>query len=349
MNIFIHIEKKGKIILKKIFARLLSPAALPNRLKKGNVIVVRIDERMGNLVLLNAVVKSFIKNNIKITLVICKKYGEIYKFNPDIDRIIYFNKKSLFNPLNIIKLILNLRKQAYDLMFDASNPNDLSLLTFFVMLLIKAGIKLGYERRESKNVLNKLIPIQGKHKHIMEYYADLFRYLNLKFIKDFSFTCPEKIKNKYNYLKENNKTLIIVHPGGQSSKHWRIEKLLAFLEKIKSKRYKFIILLGPDEYDVEKLFSEGGYSIIKPKNIMDLASLFHAGRIYLGNDSGPMHLAVSLKLTVFAIFKPIANDFLAPQGKDHEIIVTDNPSGLSVEAAFKRFQKFIKRFNKWFK
>ena len=134
MNILIQLEKKGRKVLKKILSRLIFPAQIQDKTKKpDNVIITRIDERLGNLVLLNAAVKSFLRNKIKTSLIICKKYGDIYKYHPNIEKVIFFDKKSLFNPLNIIKLIFELRKKRYDLLFDASDPNDLSTLTFFVM------------------------------------------------------------------------------------------------------------------------------------------------------------------------------------------------------------------------
>ena len=344
MNVFIRIEKKGKRVLKQILAGLLSPPSLGNKFKKpDNVIIVRIDERLGNLVLLNSVVKSFIKNNIETSLVICKKYGRIYQFNHNIKEIIYFNKKSLYNPINIIKLIIKLRKQTFDLMFDASNPNELSFLTFFVMLIIKAGIKLGYKRQQSNKILNKLIPVPKKNLHILEYYTLLFKDLNLKFIKDITFKFPRNILTKYDHLKK--KKIIIVHPGGRYRKQWGKEKLLFFLDKIKSKKYKFIILLGPDEYELKKFFLIKKYNIIKPKNIIDLISVLSSGKIYIGNDSGPMHLAASLGLAVFAVFQPVASVMFTPVARNYKMVISDHPADLSVQEVYKKYRQFMKKLN----
>ena len=120
--------------------------------------------------------------------------------------------------------------------------------------------------------------------HILEYYAGLFKQLNLKFSKNIKFGFPRAVSRKYSHLKEKKKKVIIVHPGGRYNKQWRTERLLLFLEKIKNKRSKFIILLGPDEYDVEEMFFSRKYDIIKPVDVMDLISVLSIGKIYIGND-----------------------------------------------------------------
>ncbi len=340
MNILIYIERKGRKILKRFLSRLISPSQVQGEIKKPeNVIIIRVDERLGNLVLLNAAVKSFVRNNIETSLVVCKKYGEIYKYNHHIKEIIYFNKKSLFNPFNIFRLFFRLRKKKYDLLFDASNPNDLSALTFFVMMVIRAGIKFGYRRKESDMVLNKLVPVPEKKMHMPEYYALLFKYLGLKSYNDFHFAFPVNVLQKYNYLKE--KKIIIVHPGGRDNKKWRTRRLLLFLEKIRNKKYKFIILLGPDEYKVEKIFLSEKYDVIKPEDVLGLVSVLSAGKIYIGIDSGPMHLAGALGLAVFAIYKPLASIIFKPIARYYRMVISDYPPDLSVREVCNKYQQFI--------
>jgi len=341
MSIFKVIEYKGKNIIKKVFSFLLPSGRSRGKNQFNNVIIVRIDERLGNLVLLNSVVKSFIKNKIKTSLFICSKYGLLYRDNRELKEVIYFNKKSLFNPINIFRLAVRLRRKKYDLMFDASNPNDLSTLSFFMMFLIKADVKFGYQRKESDLVLNKLVPRPEKTIHMLDYYSMLFKHLKLPFIRDIRFHFKKSIREKYKYLKEKKKKIIIVHPGGRSSKQWRVERLVAFLEKIRSVKYKFVVLLGPDEYDKEGLFLEKKYIIIKPRDVLDLASILYCGDIYIGNDSGPTHLAGSLGLSIFAFFKPEMSIVYKPVAKKHKLVISESPRDLSIEEVLKKYKQFI--------
>jgi len=340
-----EIEKTGRIYIKKFLSNLLSPS-LNNSLnlsKIKNVIIVRIDERLGNLVLLNAVVKSFIKNKLNVTLIICKKFGEIYKYTSNIQKIIYFNKKSLFNPFKLIYFIYTLKKTQYDLLFDASNPNDLSTLTYLTILLIRAKIKFGYKRKESEYILNKTIPLPTKKIHILDYYKNLFTELNLKFFKDIKFKFPSYIRKKYQHLQKRNKQIIIIHPGGRSTKRWSVEKLIKFLKMIYNSSYEFLIILGPDEKNFSKKFLQNGFKIFIPKNIFDLISFLSIGKIYIGNDTGPMHLAASLGLSIFAIFKPDASVTFTPVAKFYHIIKTPSPPQLEVNKVYKEYKKFLKK------
>ncbi len=342
MKIFKNIERKGRVVLKKIIAEFLKPEDRSSNIKKiRSVLIIRIDERLGNVVLLNSVIKSFIKNRIKTSIIVSKKYGSIYKFNPDIEEIVYFNKKLLFNPVNIFKLRNRLKRKKYDLLFDASNPNDLSTLCFFVISMVNACVKYGYDRKDSGLILNNVVK-KPEECHMLEYYSLLFKKLNLKFYKDIRLKLPLNVVNKYRFLHKDNKSkYIIVHPGGRNHKQWQVEKLLRFLKEIKNKNDNFLILLGPDELENEKLFIKKKYMVIKPVDVIDLLAILKTGKIYIGNDSGPMHAAAALDLDIFAIFKPNASVVFKPIAKHFKMVITEFPSKLSVQEVLRDYKKFL--------
>lgn len=342
MRIFKTIERNGRKILKKILAIILKPGKRSYSLRTfKKVLILRLDERLGNIVLLNSVVRSFIKNKSNICLVVCEKYGKFYDYFPGIDQIIYFNKKNLFNPFNIVKLIVQLRRESYDLLFDASNPNDLSTLTFFTVLCAKANIKFGYDRKESNLILNYLVKLP-EQSHILKYYQFLFDQLKLNFYRDISFDLPKYFYRKYLYLRRDNQKMIIVHPGGRSNKNWGVKKFLLLIKKIKRKQLDFLVLLGPDEKRDEDIFKEAGIEVFKPKDVLDLISIFSIGDIYIGNDSGPMHTAAALGLAVFAIYKPMASKVFYPITKQKYMIISDHPPTLDIEKVYQQYLKFVK-------
>ncbi|MBU1078364.1 MAG: glycosyltransferase family 9 protein [Spirochaetes bacterium] len=343
MKLSKKIEKKGRNFIKKSLGVLLRKKdVLFDPKKIRSVLVIRIDERMGNLVLLNAVVRSFIKQNIKTSLMVCRKYGRIYEYNRQIRELILFDKKALFNPLNILKLVQRLRSRKYDLLFDASNPNDLSTLTFFMILFVKAHVKFGYRRKESELILNRTVVRPGR-RHILDYYKLLFEELNLRFYKDIRFSFPVSIRRKYQYLRKKGKDIVIVHPGGRSNKQWAVQKLIEFLKIAADKNHKFLILLGPDEGAGEKFFLHHGFNIVKPENIIELISVLSTGRIYIGNDSGPMHLAAALGLSVFAVFKPDASIVFEPVASHYKMVISEYPPDLSIKEVFRNYRQFLKK------
>ena len=206
MIIFKKIERKGKKFIFKVLQFILKPESLSQqRLKRiKNVIIVRIDERLGNVVLITPVIKSFLKNNINVTVIAASKFSQLLQTIKNIE-IIEFNKKKFFNPLYLIKFIFYIRRKKYDLLFDASNPNDMSTLTFFMILFLRADIKIGFLRKNSELILNICVPLPEKEIHITDYYKILFKKLRLKYLSEVKISLPQDIKKRYINLRKEFK------------------------------------------------------------------------------------------------------------------------------------------------
>ncbi|MDD5067625.1 MAG: glycosyltransferase family 9 protein [bacterium] len=334
------IEKNGKKLLIRLITRLFpGPPEHPDNPIRS-VILVRIDERLGNVVLLNSVIESFIRDRIRITLVLCRRFGEIYAWDRRIKEIIYFEKKKLFNPWNLFRLYGQLRKNRYDLLFDASNPNDLSLLTLFVILVIRARIKYGYDRKESRTILNRAIPVPDRPISIPDYYQRLFHHIRIPFYyQPFLKKIPSAVRNKYRSLRSGRKRMIIAHPGGRGRKQWDVNKMLELLQKLDKKKYSVLMILGPDEKHLDRIIRGKGYDVYRLKEIRDLVSLLSIGDIYIGNDSGPMHLAAAMGLSVVAVFKPKASIVFRPVSRDQKLVITESPFHVSSDLMYRKFKQ----------
>ncbi len=305
-----------------------------------NVIIVRIDERIGNLVLILPVVNSFIKNRVSVTVMAAGKFADIIRTKKGV-KVIEFNKKKFFNPLYILKFIFTIRKHRYDLLFDASNPNDMSTLTFLTIAIINAKVKFGFDRKNSSSVLNLTVKPPKREIHILEYYRILFNTLGIKFYSELKLNLDDKIKNRHKSLLKRKKRLIAVHPGGRGPKQWDITKLLELLQNIKNKKFEFLIIIGPNEKENRLFFEKVGYNVVEPKDVIDLASYLSLCDIFIGNDSGPMHLAASLGLKIVAIFRDSAKINFRPVAKKYEIISAYDVNTISVKRVYKAFQKII--------
>jgi len=353
MNLGKKIENKGKKILIKLILKLLPINSANEKFsskKIKKVIIVRIDERLGNLIFINPVINSFLKAKKDVTLVIPKKFSELFLLNKNFHKckIIYFEKKKLFNPLNFLSLIFKLRKEEFDLLFDATNPNNLSSLALFVMLIIKARYKVGFKRKNSEHLLNIIINRPEGRVHILKYYKLLFNAIKIKFYPDLKFEIPSKYKNKLNKLKKEFKNyyLLGVHPGGRGLKQFPPEKLKIVILKIlkRFKNIKILLFIGPNEKNTISLFKNiERVEIIIPSNIIELAIYMKLLNIYIGNDSGPIHLAEGFNLKLIGIYKPDAAIVFKPTVSKYKMIITPSPYTLNPEILYKSFLRIYKK------
>jgi lipopolysaccharide heptosyltransferase II len=95
--------------------------------------------------------------------------------------------------------------------------------------------------------------------------------------------------------------------GGMEYKRWPLENFICLAEKIVSEfGWKFIFFCGPQEKEVIEAVNElGNKSILFFEgSITETASLIGKCGLFISNDSGLMHVAVSQGIPVIAIFGP---------------------------------------------
>lgn len=121
---------------------------------------------------------------------------------------------------------------------------------------------------------------------------------------------------------------VVMHPGaGKPEKCWPIDHFIKLAEKLKRKRIPTRILLG--EAELEKWPAEAvaqisaAADVHTPASYLDLLNHIVSGSIFVGNDSGPAHLAGIIGVPTIALFgtspdrwKPIGPNVKVVQGAD---------------------------------
>jgi heptosyltransferase III len=103
----------------------------------------------------------------------------------------------------------------------------------------------------------------------------------------------------------NNRPLLLVHPGsGGSLKRWSSAGFRSVIEAWQSEIGDAAILLGPAERDEIDAWRSAGSPVLAPETPTELAAMLAVGDVYLGNDSGPTHLAAAVGLRGVALFGP---------------------------------------------
>ena len=120
-------------------------------------------------------------------------------------------------------------------------------------------------------------------------------------------------------------TAVVVHPGsGSPRKCWPAERFVELIERLRGEGRQMRVVLGEVELEtwprqhVERLASVA--EVIKPATYVDLLDeLTNAGG-YVGNDSGPSHLAGIIGLPTVALFGPSNPSHWRPIGPRVRIV-----------------------------
>ncbi|HTW94825.1 MAG TPA: glycosyltransferase family 9 protein [Tepidisphaeraceae bacterium] len=102
---------------------------------------------------------------------------------------------------------------------------------------------------------------------------------------------------------------VLIHPGsGWRDKCWPAERFAALAEKIAASGRAVRIVLGEVEterfsaVDIRRL--ESAAAVIRPASYINLLTEITAARAFIGNDSGPTHLAAIVGVPTLALFGP---------------------------------------------
>jgi len=126
---------------------------------------------------------------------------------------------------------------------------------------------------------------------------------------------------------------VAVHPGaGSGAKKWPAERFADVARALVRERgLAAIFITGPAEADAPREFkglaSDIPAAVVTNPGVDTLAALISLASVYLGNDSGPTHLAAALGVPVIALFGPTDPSVWRPLGNN--VRVLQSPSDCS--------------------
>jgi heptosyltransferase-1 len=100
---------------------------------------------------------------------------------------------------------------------------------------------------------------------------------------------------------------VILNPGaGWGAKRWPAERYGEVAGKLASEGLRSIVNYGPGEESLARVVEAGsaGAAIAMNCSITQLIALTRRARLFVGGDTGPMHVAAALGVPVVAIFGP---------------------------------------------
>ncbi|MDP8299027.1 MAG: lipopolysaccharide heptosyltransferase II [Candidatus Tantalella remota] len=288
--------------------KILNTKLVPKR-----ILITRTD-RLGDVVLSTPVIKHMRKlfPDAYIAFMVQPSNREVVINNPHLDEVIVYDKcrkqKSLWST---VRFALSLKKKNFDTAIALHPTNRVHIMMF------AAGIprRIGYDRKLpwllTERVAHKK---QAGTKHEVDF--------NLDLLESSGFDISQTERTPYMETSENDKrvidsvmkdhglkdNIIAIHAGASCpSKRWAPENFAAVADKLTEKYGSKIVFVGGDETSE---FSRAAIAGMRTKatdltgmlQVGELAELLSRCRGFVSNDSGPVHVAVSVKTPVVAIF-----------------------------------------------
>jgi heptosyltransferase-2 len=104
---------------------------------------------------------------------------------------------------------------------------------------------------------------------------------------------------------------ILIHSGaGQPVRVWPLERYRNLVAWLRQRKYRVQVVCDPDQR--EWWLQAGEAAVIAPQTVAELIQVTDRAGIFVGNDSGPGHLAAFCGVPTFTIFGPQLPELFAP-------------------------------------
>jgi len=239
--------------------------------------------------------------------------------HPHLDRVLVVPARQPRR--DFLKLLGAIRRERFDVVLDFHGGPRASWIT----LRSGAGLKVGHGIRRKGFLYHRTVPRTGEDGplHSVETHAGLVRALGLGFRKDeippvlLPPSRPEDIRSAEEAAAGAEKAkLVVFHIGaGNAYRDWGLENIAALAEMLIRRGAAKVALIGgagdqPREQAVLAGLREdprAGDSLLPlagKLNLIALRELIARSSLFVGPDSGPMHLAASTTTPIVAYFGP---------------------------------------------
>ena len=130
----------------------------------------------------------------------------------------------------------------------------------------------------------------------------------------------------------SERLLIGIHPGGNwEYKLWSTEKYTQLGTALsKQKNATILLFAGPNERKLQSQVADMMDTppiLVKTENLREVAALIAACDVYIGNDTGPMHIAAAVRTPVIALFGSTSHIRSGPYGEKHTVVKSEMDLG----------------------
>ena len=170
-----------------------------------------------------------------------------------------------------------------------------------ILKLIGVKNRLGFPRAGSTILLSHPLAKPDPEAHRYEYWRTGARALGLDL--------PQR--EKIPISTPRNPQTVLIHSGaGQTIRVWPLVNYRGLAARLREQGFAVQIACDPEQRDWWLRSGESG--VATPPNVADLIALTDHAGVFIGNDSGPGHLAAFCGVPTFTIFGPQVAEWFVP-------------------------------------
>ncbi len=287
-----------------------------------NKVLVFAGGGLGDLIWVLPAITSLHKNypHASITLLAAPSSSAVLELYPEqgiINEVISYEPRGRHRGLGAkLLLVRALRKKGFDLSY-APGRGEGMREEMVMNYLIGAPVRLGYKQGKT-GLLNTCALEMSDNVPILRQNLEILRAAGFETTEEsVNLEVPHKgIESAESFLKswgiKRGAPFIVIHPGAAWNAHlkcWPLERYIELISALTRETGQHIVVIGSkgEMASGEALFRglEGqdlAVNAIGKTSIREMAGIISLSGLFIGNDSGPLHLAQAFDVPAVAIF-----------------------------------------------
>ena len=232
-----------------------------------------------------------------------------------------------FSWRDYLRLVKRIRAGRYEVCFVLDRSPLLTLLPYLAGVPHRVGLD------SAGRGFPLTVPVPVKPKHEAELYLDTVRALGLAVERPrLEFYPAEEDRRRAEELlcgcqaPDSARPLVVIHPGGGANpgmslpaKRWPPERFSALAERFGAEGAQVLLVGGPEEEKIaariKSAMRHAPTDLTGRLSWGQLGALLERAALFIGHDTGAMHLAVASGTPVVALFGPSDPRLYGPYGE----------------------------------
>jgi ADP-heptose:LPS heptosyltransferase len=277
--------------------------------KSGKIVVIVLHKLGDSIFAIRAIQEIVNYYQEKVVLVCFPEVTDILKIRFIDSQFLELNHTEFYFSNRIASTTAKkaLRKLKPIIIFDLTG----NITSASLIYSLPAKQIIGINENIYRSIYSKF-SIKRTEPHITDIYLDAIKGLFLK---------TDQIKKNIQYNIKGS--YILIHPfAGWNAKEWNLRKFIRLSEKLNEK-FKVKIVVSPNKLskDIISYIENKHIDLIETKTTVELIKATKDSFLFIGNDSGPIHVANLIGIPTFTIYGPTNPEYHKPlEGLNNFII-----------------------------
>jgi predicted lipopolysaccharide heptosyltransferase III len=301
-----------------------------------NVLIIKL-RYIGDVLLATPTVRAIkaARPDVRVTMMVNRGSEDVLSGNPDLDEIVVLDKSSLAAQW---RLISNLRRAGYDCVIDLTDGDRSAWLS----RLSGAPIRIGFneEQRWRGRLYSQVVRSTTRHRieRDLEALSPLGIAATDRTPRLYLTTDEERLAEQLldRFGVTWTAPFVVMQPGARYwFKAWPVERFAMLADRL-TEAFGYRVVIGGSEQDRQSAERIASLAASKPvvltgqATLRTFAAVVKKSALFVGNDSGAMHIAAAVGASIVALFGPSNPAEWGSRGSRVEVIY----KGLDCRACF---------------